>query len=62
MNGRAARTLRREERKAVLEAGPLEMGRAAYENEQLTRERVGAVEAILRRGFFGRLWWLISGR
>ena len=41
----------------------------AIQNEQITRQRVDTVEqqvlilrAILARGFFGRLKWLIVGR
>lgn len=36
--------------------------RAALVNEQVTRARVEAIEAVLSRGFFGRLKWLLKGR
>lgn len=35
---------------------------AACTNEQITRQRVEAVEQVLRRPFFGRLKWLFLGR
>lgn len=46
-----------------------EIARGAYGNEQKTRERVDALEtntkrcqALLSRGFLGRLRWLLTGR
>ena len=38
------------------------MAKAANQNEQLTRQRVEAVEEVIRRGFWGRLRWLLWGR
>ena len=35
---------------------------AAIGNEKLTRDRVEAVEGLLRRGLRGRLLWLLTGR
>lgn len=35
---------------------------AAIVNESITRKRVEALEAVLRRGFLGRLRWLFLGR
>lgn len=32
------------------------------QNEQATRVRVTAIEAILQRGLWGRLSWLVRGR
>jgi hypothetical protein len=46
--------------KAVESLAPVIKG--AYENEQTTRGRVEALEAILHRGLWGRLRWLFSGR
>lgn len=39
-----------------------EVANAASVNEQITRHRVEAIEFLLRRGFLGRLRWLIMGR
>lgn len=53
-----------------------EGAKAAFINEQMTRKRVEALEVradgkdeemqavqkLLMRGLWGRLWWLISGR
>lgn len=38
------------------------MAKAANQNEQVTRFRVEAVEEVIRRGFWGRLCWLMLGR
>lgn len=38
------------------------MAEAAAVNEQITRHRVEALEAVLGRGFWGRLRWLVMGR
>lgn len=39
-----------------------EVATAALANERLTRQRVEMIEAVLGRGFFGRLRWLFLGR
>ena len=39
-----------------------DMAKAANQNEQVTRLRVEAVEEVVRRGFWGRLRWLVLGR
>jgi len=31
-------------------------------NEGITRARVDRVEGLLARGFWGRLWWFLTGR
>jgi hypothetical protein len=36
--------------------------RAALHNELVTRTRVDRLEALARRGLFGRLNWLVTGR
>ena len=36
--------------------------KAAIVNEQLTRKRVDAIEDVLRRGFVGRLKWVVKGK
>ena len=35
---------------------------AAIVNESITRKRVEALEELLRRPFWGRLRWLVTGR
>ena len=35
---------------------------AAVKNEQITRARVERIEAVLSRGFWGRMRWLLFGR
>jgi hypothetical protein len=39
-----------------------EAASAALTNEQLTRQRVAVIEAVLSRGLWGRLRWLLLGR
>lgn len=39
-----------------------QMARAANTNEQVTRMRVERLEAVLSRGLWGRLTWLVLGR
>lgn len=36
--------------------------KAALQNEHVTRQRVEALEAMMRRPFLGRLRWLFLGR
>ena len=38
------------------------MAEAAVNNELLTRQRVEYLEAMIGRGFWGRLRWLLLGR
>jgi hypothetical protein len=35
---------------------------SAFDNEKLTRLRVGRCEGVILRGFWGRLRWLFLGR
>jgi IS30 family transposase len=35
---------------------------AALTNEQLTRQRVERLEAVLSRGLWGRIVWLLRGK
>ena len=64
MNGRQARALRQTEAQAIAKsAGAVQPAiDAALFNEQLTRKRVEHVEALLYRGFWGRLRWLFLGK
>ena len=50
------------EKKAKTIADAAQIAAAANQNEQLTRKRVEMCEAILHRGFLGRLVWLFTGR
>jgi len=43
-------------------ADAAQIAAAANQNEQLTRKRVEMCEAILHRGFWGRIVWLFTGR
>lgn len=64
MNGRAAKAHRKTAvagaTAAVQAVAPAI--EAALGNEQKTRERVEALEALLGRPFWGRLRWLLSGK
>ena len=42
--------------------GHQEAIKAALTNEALTRQRVDSIEDLLRRGFVGRLKWVLKGR
>ena len=52
MRGTVAKLITKHEQKAI----------AALQNEQVTRARVDRIEALLSRGFWGRLKWMILGR
>lgn len=67
MSGRRIKGIRSEANKAVKTVEPAIS--AALRNEQVTRERVDKLEAwaiatsaIINRGFWGRLRWLVTGR
>ena len=36
--------------------------KAALHNELVTRQRVDRLESLARRGFWGRLNWMVTGR
>ena len=64
MSGRVHRDFRRQAGKVASQtihalAQPLN---AAITNEELTRERVERIEAILGRKILGRLRWLLRGK
>lgn len=64
MSGRVMRDFRRQAAKmANKTVEAIAPGiQAALTNEQITRQRVDAVEAVLRRPLLGRLRWLFLGR
>ena len=60
MSARAIRSIRSEANKAVEAVAPAIQ--TALQNEQVTRQRVDMIEAVLARGFWGRIKWLCLGR
>jgi len=60
MSARAIRSIRSEANKAVSAVAPAIQ--TALQNEQVTRQRVDMIEAVLARGLWGRLKWLCLGR
>lgn len=48
--------------KTVLDGDFREAVKAALQNELLTRRRVEALEAVMTRGLWGRLKWLLAGK
>ena len=49
-------------RYAEVEAQLKELSLGAFQNEQLTRQRVERIEALLDRSLWGKLRWLLQSK